>query len=278
MLQKIVMTIVLGLVGAAAGVANAQGNACDNLNFDVTEYTKKTPKYPGSLGTLSGVYVTSKIAGGYKEYTINGKVTIHKAEIGPVRKVLFYDNNTAKKGYLQGYLVNSNYEELAFCPSTITPNSKESTFSCTFSTKENSSLVKATSPLEMHFGTQAEGYPTTVSYLKSVLKPIKDLPTAPCSTSPDADCPLPNVLADGQCVANPQAGACPGDQVAQLDGSCGEGCGENQVQTLGKCECAENFIKDSSTGTTCVVKPSTAESALPTSGGGSCGLIRNKDL
>ncbi len=61
-----------------------------------------------------------------------------------------------------------------------------------------------------------------------------------------------------------------------LGGKCGTTCGKNQVGRAGKCQCLDNYIPDTSDATNCMIKPafSAAMPQSPSSGGGSCSLIR----
>lgn len=95
-------------------------------------------------------------------------------------------------------------------------------------------------------------------------------------------CPVTETKAtDANCIilgnCTPQTNCLAADKVTLIDGSCGTGCGTNQVQKMGKCQCQNGYIADDKK-VTCVPDPLAAENNLPpasSSGGGSCSLIKD---
>lgn len=95
--------------------------------------------------------------------------------------------------------------------------------------------------------------------------------------STNKDCPPPNFLdTAGKCISILQTQKqCDANTVSLLDGTCGDVCGANQVQKMGKCQCQTGYMKDAK-GTGCDADPNYNVTPPPGAsvGGGSCSLIR----
>lgn len=127
-----------------------------------------------------------------------------------------------------------------------------------------------------------------VSGKKVDVKTSEDCPTGMASgigeepkpkPDPNAnkDCPPPNFLdTAGKCISILQTQKqCDSNTVSLLDGTCGNACGANQVQKMGKCQCQTGYMKDAK-GTGCDADPNYNVTPPPGAsvGGGSCSLIR----
>lgn len=110
-------------------------------------------------------------------------------------------------------------------------------------------------------------------------KASTDSPEAEATSS----CTAPNYIDNsGKCVsvAESKKDLCASGNYILLGGKgCGTTCGANQVAKLGMCVCQTNFIPDPANPQNCVVNPALNQNlpvSSPSSGGGSCSLIREK--
>lgn len=101
------------------------------------------------------------------------------------------------------------------------------------------------------------------------------------ANSANQNCPAPSYIDNsGKCVsvAESKKDLCASGNYILLGGKgCGTSCGTNQVIKMGMCVCQTNFIPDPANPQNCIVNPALNQNlpvSAPSSGGGSCSLIR----
>lgn len=114
-------------------------------------------------------------------------------------------------------------------------------------------------------------------------QPQSQASTGTPSTEEASKCPPPGYInTAGNCVtaAESKKELCASGNYILLGGKgCGTDCGANQVAKMGMCVCQTNFIPDPANPQNCIANPALNQNlpvSAPSSGGGSCSLIRDK--